>query len=75
MKKTLAIVSVLLLITACSQPINAVKFGKRCIAQTDKQDPEITRVSYSYVWFYNKQAGMDANKKDCDHLVIGATVK
>ena len=64
-----------MLLVGCSQPINAVKFGKRCIAMKDKNDPEITRVSYSYVWLYNKEAGMDANKKDCDHLVIGETVK
>ena len=45
---------------ACSKPLDAVKFGKKCLANADNS------VTYSYVWLYNKENGLPANKRDCD---------
>jgi hypothetical protein len=37
----------------------AVSFGKKCVAKGDK-------VYWSHVWIYDKNQGIDANKKDCE---------
>ena len=54
------IIVVSLLIAGCSIPKNPkVSFGKKCV---DKQE----NVVYSYVWLYNKEDGLQANKETCN---------
>ena len=49
-----------LLIAGCSIPKNPkLSFGKKCV---DKQE----NVVYSYVWLYNKEDGLQANKETCN---------
>ena len=38
----------------------AVSFGKKCAVTEDGQ------VNYSYVWLYNKEDGLKANKANCE---------
>ena len=53
------IIVVSLLIAGCSIPKNPkLSFGKKCV---DKQE----NVVYSYVWLYNKEDGLQANKETC----------
>ena len=50
------IIVVSLLIAGCSIPKNPkLSFGKKCV---DKQE----NVVYSYVWLYNKEDGLQANR-------------
>ena len=54
------IIVVSLLIAGCSIPKNPkLSFGKKCV---DKQE----NVVYSYVWLYNKEDGLQANKETCN---------
>ena len=54
------IIVVSLLIAGCAIPKNPkLSFGKKCV---DKQE----NVVYSYVWLYNKEAGLQANKETCN---------
>ena len=54
------IIVVSLLIAGCSIPKNPkLSFGKKCV---DKQE----NVVYSYVWLYNKEDGLQANKESCN---------
>jgi len=56
---TIIIVMALLLV-GCSIPKNPkLSFGKKCV---DKQE----NVVYSYVWLYNKEDGLQANKETCN---------
>ena len=54
------IIVVSLLIAGCSIPKNPkLSFGKKCV---DKQE----NVVYSYVWLYNIEDGLQANKETCN---------
>ena len=56
------IIVVSLLIAGCSIPKNPkLSFGKKCV---DKQE----NVVYSYVWLYNKEDGLQANKETCNQI-------
>lgn len=58
--KNWLIITFALLVTACSAiPTSPkVSFGKKCLVSGDK-------VSYSYVWIYDKNSGLPANIEDC----------
>ena len=57
--KTLATLMLLTALTACSAvPNPKLSFGKKCVANGD-------RVTYSYVWIYDANAGLPANTEDC----------
>jgi hypothetical protein len=61
MNKTclIAIVTMFML-SACSIPKNpSISFGKKC--QVGKG-----QITYSYVWMYDKEEGLNANEKDCE---------
>jgi len=64
MKKTLAIIS-LLLITACAAPVNSVSFGKKCHTVADVSEPGTTRTTSSYIWFYHNKTGLPATAEQC----------
>lgn len=54
------IIVMALLLVGCSIPKNPkLSFGKKCV---DKQE----NVVYSYVWLYNKEDGLQANKETCN---------
>tara|TARA_B100000927_G_scaffold204237_1_gene165667 strand:+ start:787 stop:987 length:201 start_codon:yes stop_codon:yes gene_type:complete len=65
MKKTLLILATLLLVGCSGAKYNAVSFGKKCVATAEDGT---TRVTHSYVWFYNKDSGLHANQEDCATL-------
>ena len=65
MKKTLLILATLLLVGCSGAKYNAVSFGKKCVATAEDGT---TRVTHSYVWFYNKDSGLLANQEDCATL-------
>ena len=66
MKKTLFVLATLLFVVGCSgAKYNAVSFGKKCVATAEDGN---TRVTHSYVWFYNKDSGLHANQDDCAKL-------
>ena len=58
MKKTLAIVSLLTVVTACAAPVNSVSFGKKCEVNGDK-------MTSSYIWFYHNKTGLPATADQC----------
>lgn len=62
--KYVMIVMTALLLSACSSGIKTpqVAFGKKCAVNENGQ------VTYSYVWIYDKQAGLNANKKECESI-------
>ena len=54
------IIAMALLLVGCSIPKNPkLSFGKKCI---DKQE----NVVYSYIWLYNKNDGLQADKETCN---------
>ena len=65
MKKSLLILATLLLVGCSGAKYNAVSFGKKCVATAEDGT---TRVTHSYVWFYNKDSGLHANQEDCATL-------
>ena len=65
MKKTLLILATLLLVGCSGAKYNAVSFGKKCVATEKDGD---TTVTHSFVWLYNKDSGLHANKEDCSKL-------
>ena len=65
MKKTLLILATLLLVGCSGAKYNAVSFGKKCVATAEDGT---TRVTHSYLWFYNKDSGLHANQEDCATL-------
>lgn len=65
MTKTLLILATLLLVGCSGAKYNAVSFGKKCVATAEDGT---TRVTHSYVWFYNKDSGLHANQEDCATL-------
>ena len=64
MKYTLGIIAVLFVLSGCSSiPENPrMSFGKKCSVTEDNS------VAYSYVWLYNKESGLDADKETCAKL-------
>lgn len=55
----IAMLFALSLMTACSIPKEPrLAFGKKCVEKNEN-------VVYSYVWLYNKNNGLEANKKNC----------
>lgn len=61
MKKYLIILLAGLFVTACSVKEPRLSFGKKCAVKEDK-------VVYSYVWLYDKQVGLPADKKSCNQI-------
>ena len=66
MKKTLILLATLLFVVGCSSAkYNAVSLGKKCVATEKDGD---TRVTHSFIWLYNKDSVLHANKEDCSKL-------
>lgn len=65
MKKTLAILSLLIMATACAAPVNSVSFGKKCHVVADVNDPGMERMTTSYIWFYHDKSGLPATAEQC----------
>jgi nitrate reductase beta subunit len=40
----------------------AVSFGKKC------SETENGQIAYSYVWLYDKEQGLEANKDTCEKI-------
>lgn len=60
MNKIIIILTALLL-TACSISEPRLSFGKKCTIKDDK-------IVYSYLWIYDKSAGIPANAITCELL-------
>ena len=57
--KTILIILTTLLLVGCQAIDNPkLAFGKKCTMNA-------TEVVYSYVWIYDKDQGLDANKENC----------
>lgn len=61
MKTVLSILIAGVLLSACSVKEPRLSFGKKCNVVDNK-------VVYSYVWVYDKQVGLPANKETCKLL-------
>ena len=61
MKTILTILFAGVFLSACSIKEPRVSFGKKCAVKEDK-------VVYSYVWLYDKEAGLNANEKTCEKI-------
>ena len=59
MNKILIAITSLILLAGCSVANPKVSFGKKCV---DKGD----QVHYSYVWVYDKNAGLVADEITCE---------
>ena len=57
--KYIMVILCALVLTACSISEPRISVGKKCIVKEDK-------IVYSYLWVYDKSAGMPADKKTCD---------
>lgn len=63
--KTTIIIALALMLTGCAIPSNPkLSFGKKC--QVSGSD-----VTYSYVWLFDKKAGLKASEGQCVHLPKG----
>ena len=60
MNKVIVILTALLL-TACSVKEPRLSFGKKCTVKDDK-------IVYSYLWIYDKSAGIPADAITCELL-------
>lgn len=60
MNKVIIILTALLL-TACSISEPRLSFGKKCTVKDDK-------IVYSYLWVYDKSAGVPADAITCELL-------
>jgi len=58
MKKLTAALSILFLMSACSIKNPKLSFGKKCEVNNDK-------ITYSYIWLYDKKTGLPATKDQC----------
>jgi hypothetical protein len=58
MKQLVILIGLLTLVACTAVPNPKVALGKKCIAKDDK-------VTYSYVWIYDKNTGLPANTADC----------
>jgi len=61
MKKILTIIVASLIVTACSVKEPRLSVGKKCTIKDDK-------VVYSYLWLYDKQVGLPADKEACKEI-------
>jgi hypothetical protein len=60
--KTIITIAISLLLVGCAVPSNpSVSFGKKCHVNDDN-------ITYSYVWLYDKNQGLDATEAQCIHL-------
>ena len=59
--KTILIIFTALLLTACSISEPRLSFGKKCTIKDDK-------IVYSYLWVYDKSAGVPADAITCELL-------
>jgi len=64
MKKVILLFIATIILASCSMiPENPrLSFGKKCSMTEDKQ------IAYSWIWVYNKEQGLDANKETCKEL-------
>ena len=56
MKQILAIIIAGILVTACSKQLT---IGKKCVEKGDQ-------IHYSYLWIYDKNAGLQADEITCE---------
>ena len=61
MKNIAILLITILLVSACSIKEPRMAFGKKCQVNGDK-------VTYSYVWIYDKTAGLPADTEQCAAL-------
>ena len=61
MNKVLMIIGLGMLLSACAINEPRVSFGKKCVEKDNN-------VVYSYVWLYDKEAGLNANEKTCEKI-------
>ena len=59
--KTILVIFTALLLTACSISEPRLSFGKKCTVSEDK-------IVYSYLWVYDKSAGLPADAITCELL-------
>jgi len=59
--KTILVIFTALLLTACSISEPRLSFGKKCTIKDDK-------IVYSYLWIYDKSAGVPADAITCELL-------
>ena len=59
--KTLLVILTALILTACSVKEPRLSFGKKCAVKDDK-------IVYSYLWVYDKSAGIPADAITCELL-------
>ena len=59
--KTILVIFTALLLTACSISEPRLSFGKKCTVKDDK-------IVYSYLWVYDKSAGVPADAITCELL-------
>ena len=59
--KTILVTLTALLLTACSISEPRLSFGKKCTVKDDK-------IVYSYLWVYDKSAGVPADAITCELL-------
>ena len=60
--KTTVIIALSLLLAGCAVPSNPkLSFGKKCHVVDDN-------ITYSYVWLYDKNKGLEATEGQCVHL-------
>ena len=56
--KYIMVILCALVLTACSIKEPRISVGKKCAVKEDK-------VVYSYVWLYDKEVGLPADKQSC----------
>jgi len=61
MKNILMLLALLFVVSNCAKPVDSVSWGKKCVVTNDK-------VVYSYVWLYNKESGLSADKIQCKEI-------
>ena len=59
--KTILIILTALILTACSVKEPRLSLGKKCAVKDDK-------IVYSYLWVYDKSAGLPADAITCELL-------
>ena len=59
--KTILVLLSAVLLTACSVKEPRLSFGKKCTVKDDK-------IVYSYLWIYDKSAGIPADAITCELL-------
>ena len=61
MKNIAILLTTLFIVSACSIKEPRVAFGKKCEQNGDK-------ITYSYVWIYDKNIGLSADEEQCAAL-------